>query len=116
MSLLVSLRSGSHQVAIMGFQVLDVAFAGLALYLVGRLTWGRSVPLPPGPPGRPLIGNLLDFPADAPYKTFGAMSSKYGKCMLASHKVQMHRSLYGRPYRIPQSDGHAIRCAQLPQG
>ena len=72
----------------MGFQVLDVLLAALALYLVGRLIWGRSgVPLPPGPPGWPLIGNLFDFPADAPYKALGAMSSKYGKCMLASYKV-----------------------------
>ena len=75
----------------MGFQVVDVPFAALALYLVGRLIWGRNVPLPPGPPGWPLIGNLLDFPTDAPYKTFGAMSSKYGKYMLASYKV--HPSL-----------------------
>ena len=71
----------------MGLHVLDVPFACLALYLTGRLIWGRSVPLPPGPPGWPLIGNLLDFPVDAPYKTFGAMSSKYGKHILASYKV-----------------------------
>ena len=75
----------------MGLHVLAVPFAGLAMYLVGRLIWGRSVRLPPGPPGWPLIGNLLDFPIYAPYKTFGAMSSKYGKYMLASYKV--HPSL-----------------------
>ena len=84
MSLFVLLQNGSFGLRSLGFHVLDVSFAGLALYLVGRLIWGRSVSLPPGPPGWPLIGNLLDFPVDAPYKTFGAMSSKYGKCMLAS--------------------------------
>ncbi|KAG6379861.1 hypothetical protein JVT61DRAFT_10421 [Boletus reticuloceps] len=57
----------------------DICLAGLALYLVARLFWRRSVPLPPGPSGWPLIGNLLDFPTYAPYKTLGTMSTKYGK-------------------------------------
>ena len=79
--------------------VFDAWLFGLALYLVGRLVWRRSSPLPPGPPGWPLIGNLFDFPADAPYKTFGAMSGKYGKCMLVScallivHQVLLYPSV-----------------------
>ena len=72
----------------MGVHILDICLFGLALYLVGRLVRKGSSPLPPGPPGWPLIGNLLEFPThDAPYKTFGAMSEKYGKCILASQKV-----------------------------
>ncbi|KAF8137074.1 cytochrome P450 [Boletus edulis] len=62
----------------MGVHVPSVCLAGLALYLVARLFWRRSVPLPPGPSGWPLIGNLLDFPTYAPYKTLGTMSAKYG--------------------------------------
>lgn len=96
----------------MGFQILDVTFAGLALYLVGRIVRGMSVPFPPGPPGWPLIGNLLDVPIDAPYKALGAMSRKYGESL---HTKCMHRLFYARSYRILQSDGQAIRRAQLPQ-
>ncbi|KAN0091438.1 Cytochrome P450 [Tylopilus felleus] len=60
-----------------GAHTLDVCLLGLALFLVGRLVWRRT-PLPPGPPGWPLIGNLLDLRTVAPYKTLGAMSSTYG--------------------------------------
>ena len=76
-----------HLPGIMGAHILDVTFVGLALYLVGRLVWTRGAPFPPGPPGWPLIGNLLDFPTHAPHKAFGAMSEKYGKCIHASHVV-----------------------------
>ncbi|KAF8134279.1 cytochrome P450 [Boletus edulis] len=62
----------------MGVRVLDVSLAGLALYLVVRLVC-RSASLPPGPPGLPLIGNLRIIRAEAPHKTLGAMTSKYGK-------------------------------------
>ncbi|KAF8445000.1 cytochrome P450 [Boletus edulis BED1] len=59
----------------MPFLVFDVCLAGLAVYLVVRLFGRRSPPLPPGPPGWPLIGNMLDIRTRAPYKTIGAMTS-----------------------------------------
>jgi hypothetical protein len=34
---------------------------------------------PPGPPPRPLIGNLLDFPKEASWITYKDMSKKYGR-------------------------------------
>ena len=72
----------------MGVHVLDVSLVGLTLYLVGHIVWrAASRPLPPGPPGWPLIGNLFDLRAYAPYKTLGAMSSKYGKCILTPYIV-----------------------------
>ena len=77
----------------MWIHVLDVCFVGLASYLVRRLVRKRSPPLPPGPPGWPLIGNLLEFPTYAPYKTFAAMSGKYGKYILTSQKVHYDTSL-----------------------
>ena len=67
-----------------GDHVLDVCLAALAVYLVGCLLWKRGAPLPPGPRGWPLIGNLIDFPTYAPYKTFAAMGRKYGKCTYVS--------------------------------
>ena len=38
----------------------------------------RVLPYPPGPPSRPIIGNLLDFPKDMPWSAYAEMSKKYG--------------------------------------
>jgi hypothetical protein len=38
----------------------------------------RGLPYPPGPPSRPIIGNLLDFPKDMPWSAYAEMSKKYG--------------------------------------
>ncbi|CAK5284685.1 unnamed protein product [Mycena citricolor] len=37
----------------------------------------RSLPLPPGPPKKPLIGNLLDLPANQQWLTFAKWSKEY---------------------------------------
>lgn len=38
----------------------------------------RGLPYPPGPPSRPIIGNLLHIPKDAPWTAYADMSKKYG--------------------------------------
>ncbi|KAH9987414.1 cytochrome P450 [Russula vinacea] len=38
----------------------------------------RGLPYPPGPPSRPIIGNLLDIPKDTPWTVYADMSKKYG--------------------------------------
>ena len=38
----------------------------------------RGLPYPPGPPSRPVIGNLLDIPKDIPWSAYAEMSKKYG--------------------------------------
>ena len=38
----------------------------------------RGLPYPPGPPLRPVVGNLLDFPKDTPWRAYAEMSKKYG--------------------------------------
>ncbi|KAL4959505.1 cytochrome P450 [Aspergillus stella-maris] len=43
-----------------------VGLAGVLLYILGRLTYTdteQNVPLPPGPPRKPIIGNFRDLPA-----------------------------------------------------
>ena len=42
----------------------------------------RGLPYPPGPPSRPIIGNLLDFPKDMPWSAYTEMSKKYGMCII----------------------------------
>lgn len=39
----------------------------------------RGLPYPPGPPSRPVIGNLLDFPKDMPWSAYTEMS---GMCII----------------------------------
>ena len=52
----------------------------------------RGLPYPPGPPSRPIIGNLLDIPKDAPWTAYADMSKKYGtkvnSCDMRSHKLK----------------------------
>jgi hypothetical protein len=42
----------------------------------------RGLPYPPGPPSRPIIGNLLDFPKDMPWSAYAKMSKKHGMCII----------------------------------
>lgn len=44
-----------------------------------RRSKGRHLPVPPGPPSRWLVGNLLDIPSRAPWKTYRDWCHKYGE-------------------------------------
>ena len=39
----------------------------------------RGLFYPPGPPSRPMIGNLLDVPKEAPWIAYADMSKRYGR-------------------------------------
>ncbi|KAJ7152095.1 cytochrome P450 [Mycena filopes] len=56
--------------------VVGLAF-GLALYRLQASRNRRSLPLPPGPPRLPLLGNVFDIPAVHPWETYMRWSKEY---------------------------------------
>ena len=66
----------------MAFSVtfVDFVLAAVGLYCVARLVSSKksSLPLPPGPKGLPLLGNLLDMPSEREWHTFAKWGQQYG--------------------------------------
>ena len=63
----------------MGFSILDLSLAGIGIYLLNRLFTKRPrAPLPPGPKGLPLLGNLLDVPTGHQWLGFAKFKDLYG--------------------------------------
>lgn len=60
---------------------IDVAAALGTVYLVAKLIRQRArrvESLPPGPPGHPIIGNLLEWPNGKEWETFTEWAKIYG--------------------------------------
>ncbi|KAI0078417.1 cytochrome P450 [Panus rudis PR-1116 ss-1] len=51
----------------------------LLVQLLRKSQTKRRLPLPPGPKGYPLIGNMLDLPTVTPWKTYREWSRTYGE-------------------------------------
>ena len=59
--------------------------ACIAVFLVLRALARKkanALPLPPGPRGLPLLGNLFDIPRKAAWKTFAEWGNAYGELTL----------------------------------
>lgn len=57
---------------------LAIVIAVLAKVRSRRLLRQRGFPLPPGPKGWPIIGNLLQVPKDFSWLTFSQWGEEYG--------------------------------------
>lgn len=74
------------RVALSDFAGLDFAAVGfvlLLLYLLYKKAHVGKEMTPPGPPGLPLIGNILDMPQKEAWKVYLEWGQKYS--MLLSH-------------------------------
>jgi hypothetical protein len=47
----------------------------------------KCLPLPPGPKGYPLVGNLFDMPAEKPWVVFDEWRTTYGKSFFHNQDV-----------------------------
>ncbi|KAJ7171662.1 cytochrome P450 [Mycena crocata] len=62
--------------------VTDIGFVAVGLLVSGiYLTRKKNLPLPPGPNGYPLIGNVLQVPKSHAWKTFAKWGERYGGIM-----------------------------------
>jgi hypothetical protein len=69
----------------------DILAGGCVVYLLKRiLSSNRAPPLPPGPKGYPVIGNLLDIPTEREWETYAHWSEEYGMLVLYSDLSQKH--------------------------
>ncbi|KAH7923690.1 cytochrome P450 [Leucogyrophana mollusca] len=67
----------------------------LAWKLLHRATNPSGLPLPPGPPGIPLLGNVLDINTAEPWLTYTEWREKYGEIV--------YSQLLGQPYIVINS-------------
>ncbi|KAI0771956.1 cytochrome P450 [Trametes elegans] len=86
--------------------LLDAAAILVAVILLNRFfnTKKRQGPLPPGPKGLPVIGNLLDMPASHEWRTFAQWGQRWGDIISVT--------FLGQPYVILNSAKHAVELLE----
>lgn len=70
----------------------NVVYLLLACVILGfvvALRRSRSGSAPPGPPGLPFIGNLLDLPTSLPWITFAQWSARWGEYHASSTRAYL---------------------------
>ena len=60
------------------YALVPAVFIILFIYSTSRPKTGQRSPLPPGPKGYPIIGNLLDIPRGYDPRVWAGFKNKYG--------------------------------------
>jgi hypothetical protein len=65
---------------------LDIGCVLATLYTLKRLRDANAIQkvLPPGPPGVPVLGNMLNWPSSKEWETFAEWGRIYGEFILVS--------------------------------
>ena len=76
-------NSSERMITLTRFTLLDftifIAFLVVLLAFVRNKQKNSRLPLPPGPPKLPFIGNILSFPSSFEWEMFHQWSKKYSK-------------------------------------
>ena len=80
-------QAANPSMQLFSINVFDCLAISFLLYLVVFRDHRRrgGLPYPPGPPSRPIIGNLLDFLKDMPWSAYAEMSKEYGKRVILAN-------------------------------
>ncbi|KAH7903971.1 hypothetical protein BJ138DRAFT_1167317, partial [Hygrophoropsis aurantiaca] len=74
----------------LSISTLDICLAGAGLYLVKRFLAKPSAPVPPGPSGWPIIGNVLDMPTEDPWLSYSKWAKQHGEHLHPITKCYLH--------------------------
>lgn len=77
----------------LNFPVVALGLCLVALYLLARRKKHGEYPLPPGPKGLPIIGNLLDMPTSDEWLTFQKWSKDFGSSLFLCRFPHCHPDL-----------------------
>ena len=69
----------------------------------------NGLPLPPGPKGYPLVGNVFDMPVNKPWVVFDEWRKTYGKTYILINGLSPQITGYFRWYNIPQCSWRTSR-------
>ncbi|PPQ96482.1 hypothetical protein CVT26_010476 [Gymnopilus dilepis] len=64
--------------------LVDIAMLSFAFVLLRKILAKKSLPLPPGPPRLPLLGNVMDMPSSQEWFTFAKWGEKWGDIVSVS--------------------------------